>query len=45
LRHETEQYIDDIQADIDIWNGEGVSEDDLRRKIDEILAEIKAAVK
>ena len=42
LRHETEQYIDDIQADIDIWNGEGVSEDDLRRKIDEILAEIKA---
>src|SRR5699024_2187841 len=41
LRHETEQYVDDIQADIDIWNGEGVSEDDLRRKIDEILAEIK----
>jgi|SRR5690625_1346882 len=45
LRHETEQFIDDIQADIDIWNGEGVSEDDLRRKVDEILAEIKAAVK
>src|SRR5699024_4309884 len=42
LRHETELYVDSIEADYDIWNGEGVSEDDLRRKIDEILAEIKA---
>jgi len=43
LRHETEQYVDDIQADYDIWNGEGVSEDELRRRVDEILAEIKAS--
>jgi|SRR5699024_483735 len=43
LRHETELYVDDIQADYDIWNGEGVSEDDLRRRVDEILAEIKAS--
>ena len=42
LRHETELYVDSIEADYDIWNGEGVSEDELRRKVDELLAEIKA---
>ena len=40
LRHETEQYVDSIEADYDIWNGEGVSEGELRRKVDEIMNEI-----
>ena len=42
LRHETELHVDDYEVDYDIWNDEGVGEDELRRRVDEILAEIKA---
>src|SRR5699024_5322282 len=42
LRHETERHVDDFEADYDIWNGNGVSLHELRRKVDDIMAEIKA---
>lgn len=38
LRHETEQHVDDIVADYDIFNGGSI--DELKRKIDAIMAEV-----
>ena len=42
LRHETERHVDDFKADYVIENGSGVSLHELRRKVDDIMAEIKA---
>ena len=41
LRHETELHVDDFEADYDIWNDDDVGRDELERKIDEIVDEIK----
>src|SRR5690625_346970 len=40
LRHPTEMYVQDFEVDFDIWNGVGVEQADVERRIDEIVGEI-----
>lgn len=41
FRHETESHVDSFEVDYEIWNGDGVSIDELEAKISEIMEAIR----